>query len=143
MVHLTHVTLSAGNVKAMLCDGSSCRNLEASTAYNFAVANAVATGGHTVTTNSSGQLVDSGTSWDGASTFNTANPFWSNRENVDATTWATTPSSATNTCTNWTSTGGTAGGKGKPNNTNALRWNNGTRACTNTSCLLCAVFTGT
>ncbi len=129
-----NVDLNSLTVKAFLCDGTTCNNLQASKTYAFANAGSATDGGATFTTDGSGQGPGDSTAWNTSTYFGTTTyNYWTGRASTSATLWATT--SDTNHCSAWTSnSSGDNGRRGLSTSTTATRWTHGTlNACNSTT----------
>jgi hypothetical protein len=113
-------------VKAFLCDGSTCNNLDASTKYYFANAFDTSAGGTYFTSDSSGYGPNDAANWSSANRFGGTDygiRYWTGRASGTATNWGGT--SNANTCNGWTSaTSSYNGVDGSPvgNTPNSIRW---------------------
>ncbi len=97
--------LTAGRVKAFLCDNTTCNNLNPYTRYIFARTRDVAAGGTVFTADINGIAPPDSVAWQGASYFNISTSWWSNR-NGGAQNWVNSPSAANTACSNWSLTTG-------------------------------------
>lgn len=134
-------TITASNVKAFLCDSSTCNNPEGDTTYNFAVANSPSTGGDSFTTDSTGRGPGDNSAWNTSTTFS-GGQWWSNRSDASASTtlWDLTPRGSGD-CGGWTHGTGSPpwGSRGRTNITDEKRWEAGSNDCSNPLPLICMV----
>lgn len=131
-------TLSASNVRAFLCDATTCNNLQPLKMYSFARAGNIDTGGTAFSTDQFGRGPRDTAAWDSATVFGTgATYFWTGRgAGVGGTLWSLGP--GTGTCAGWTANSG-GGTQGYTNGANQYRWNQRNDACTNMAPLVCIV----
>lgn len=127
--------LTASKVKAFLCDGSTCNNLQADTYYQLARAGTALSTTSIFLTDGNGRGPNNYAMWYDDLAATSDIEYWANRGTVSSAVWATTPSgTATNDhCGNWTIGGGTNGAdfgaltnSGPPD---AKRWNISNWAC--------------
>lgn len=129
-------TLNATRVKAFLCDGTTCNNLQANTIYLTAKANSLTLGGIGFLTDSDGRgmgyeiYLDDG-NW------NSSSNIWTNRSSLSNAYWNVTPKGA-NHCSQWTSSSG-SGHEGNVGWSNMNRWDEASESCSVQNFLLCIV----
>jgi hypothetical protein len=132
-------TLVAANVKAFLCDGTTCQNLYADTYYSFALSGDTTSGGAVFVTDSQGRGPNDSANWSGVNYFNVAATPWLGRASLSNTQWDNTSFASMN-CQGWTnSTGGQLGRIGAANNADSNRWSAGNGGCNNAARLICIV----
>ncbi|WP_415061161.1 hypothetical protein [Bdellovibrio sp.] len=132
------VTLSSSNVKALLCDSTTCQNLQSNTAYILAVSGEPYSGGASYVVDSYGYGPNNADSWGSSKHFNNAAAYWAARDGAGTTQiMPTTPGGAAN-CSNWTSTSG-SGRTGYTGANDQTRWSYSTPGCSDSYKLLCIV----
>ena len=98
------------NVRAFICDNSTCNNLQLNTRYKFANAANNTIGGQVLLTNGSGLGPGDAADWGNADYFGlgVGESYWSGRSTTadTATMWAS--SADGNSCTNWSTTAGSS-----------------------------------
>jgi hypothetical protein len=135
--------LNSTHVKAFLCDGTTCNNLDNNTTYYYSSNFDSTAGGGSFTSNGSGQGPNDSVAWNKASRFGgagTGTPqlIKTGRGAGTATLWATT--SSTNNCTGWTVvSSGVNQDIGQNTSTGSARWLNTTKTCNNDLSLVCEV----
>jgi len=125
-----------GNVKAWLCDDSTCQDMMPDTDYAFATGQVSMSGngGATFTTDANGlyPTADSN-AWSGSTYFNRNTDFWTGRDSDFS------PNTGF-TCNDWTSNnGGDSGYLGNTDDNTSDRWNNTSDACNTTDQFVCFV----
>jgi len=136
----SNVQLDHSTVKAFLCDGTSCNNLQASKTYAFALSGSGTVGGSTMNITSTGTGPGNATAWNTLGYFGTAtNNYWTGRASLSSTFFNVTADS--NHCNNWTSSlNSYSGRRGVNSSATANRWASSATICEDTSRrLLCAV----
>jgi hypothetical protein len=148
--------LTSSNIKAFLCDGTSCNNVVANKTYYFSNNYDSSAGGGSFTSDSSGLGPNDNVAWSKASYFGGQQPnginsvwvSWMGRAAGSSSLWASTSQAASGssgTCNGWTtSTNGTYfGSAGWANSTNSSRWNANTNStqnrCGNAFSIVCLV----
>lgn len=130
--------LTSSRVHALLCDGTSCNNLQPNSFYMMAKAGNAASCGWAIITDASGRGPNSLTYWD-EGCYNNSIEHWTNRGTTSASQWATTPKGG-NHCSNWSSSSAAINGwVGNAGNNNALRWDDSALGCNSLRFLICAV----
>ncbi len=136
-------SVDAAHVKAFLCDGTTCNNLDASTSYAFAHASVTGDGGGSFITDGSSIGPANTDDWSLTAQFGVVSDIWSNRATTDTTHW-NNAAQGTNHCTNWsTASAGVNGRLGHTQWSNGNRWNEVNDGCDNTKRLVCMVNPGT
>lgn len=138
------LSVSATNVRAFLCDGTSCNNFQPNTKYEFVGLGASpfgGSGGAFFYTDASGNAPNSPGSWGNTNTVSHYtywgnSTWWTGRGTGTAVSMPTTTSGLH--CTNWGSTAGN-GTNGTTTSLGSARWNSGSAACTNTRAIACIV----
>lgn len=134
----SNVVLDESTVKAFLCDGSSCNDLQASKTYAFARSGSGTAGGSTFTTDGSALGPGNADNWSGATYFGVATSWWAARTSTSATQWANSTHAVN--CFGWSSgDSGDTGRRGNTNSTTATRWLATAQSCSSAFRLLCAV----
>lgn len=139
------VTLDATTVKAWLCDGSSCQDLQPNTGYLFGLANTATSGGASLYTDGSGlgpgldmMVHVAGSLWSQVSYLGAAVQFWTGRSAGTNSTWG---AGHADHCLDWVSTSnlvyGRTGGTGATPMTAV--WSINSFGCNVSRRLLCAV----
>lgn len=136
------LSVSAANVRAFLCDGTSCNNFQPNTKYEFAGLGSLsfgAAGGAFFYTDASGNAPNVPGAWGNTSTVasyiywgNTS--WWTGRAAGTAVSMSTVTSGQH--CSDW----GSTASNGTPGTTNSLgtaRWSTTSIACTNTRAIAC------
>lgn len=132
--------LTAGRVKAFLCDGTTCNNLAPSTQYYFARSNVPTTGGDSFTTDATGRGPGDTNSWSGATRLGIIANLWMNRhENGTASYWENEPETYGNHCTGWTVSSGVNGEYGSTSQSDNRRWSSSSQSCATANRLVCVV----
>jgi hypothetical protein len=137
--------LVAAHVKAFLCDGTTCNNLNASTTYYFGNANDSSAGGGSFTTDASGLGPNDSLPWANADHFgggftgSNVGRFWAARSTGSNTAWPAI--TAPNHCTGWTtnSSGVTAYYGNALAQATSSRWRYTVQGCDQLSPLVCFV----
>lgn len=129
--------LTASNVKAWICDSTSCQDFKPGRNYAFAVADDTLAGGEVFTARSEGIPLPPSGSWINdlskvAGSYMVNQYFWTGRINTTGAKFTV----ANENCSNWTSTGTT----GKTGYTAGTKpWSFTTTACSSTYRLYCMV----
>ena len=125
--------LTPSNVKAWICDNTTCNNLLPNTSYYFSNVFDTGAGGASFTTDGSGSGpgVDWPT-WGMADYFGVVNSYaskyWTGRDQGTDTYWSNSPSGSS--CSNWTSSTTGDGEQGIAGSTGRIRWKNwGPQVC--------------
>jgi len=126
----SNTVLTTANVKAFLCDGSTCNEALPSTTYKFATSGNPSFGGATFTTNAGGLGPNDASTWAGTLYFGATASYWTNRGLGTSTLWTNVSavSGSVNTnCTGWTSPSFSQSGiVGISNSSTNTRWKNST-----------------
>lgn len=131
--------LTSTRVKAFLCDGSSCNNLQPDTAYITAKANNATNGGIAFVTDSSGRGYGFRQDADYLN-FDSSFNDWLNRATVDNYYWDNAPADASQHCSNWSSSSNAQSGcYGNSGWDDSNRWNQATDTCNVLNYLVCIV----
>lgn len=131
-----NAALTAGNVKALICDSTTCNTAMPHTEYSYARSGSATDGGGSFTTNGSSVGTNDTTDW---GLFGINSDFWTNLGSSSASTWVNSPDSS-DSCNNWaSSSSGYRGGHGNTYHADRYRWKAGTRTCQNTMRLMCIV----
>lgn len=137
--------LTAGNVKALICDSTTCNTAQPNTVYAYARSGSTTAGGATFTTNGIGVgPLEGGTQWSNATRFGVSVHAWTNRQDAgdSDTEWGNTPDvgDADRNCNNWTSASSAYDGQyGNTGNANGRRWNDDEKGCNVAANLYCVV----
>jgi hypothetical protein len=83
--------LTDNNVKAFLCDGSTCNNTLEFVRYYYARATSIPSGGAFFETGLGGTGPNNSISWNSSSAFDVGDEFWSGRAQGGTNSWGTTP----------------------------------------------------
>lgn len=130
-------SLSAANVRAFLCDTTTCNNLAPLKMYTFARAGNIDTGGGAFTTDIFGRGPRDANTWDGSSYLGSNISYWTGRgAGPGGTMWSLGPH--TSHCGGWTLTTG-SGTQGISNYSNQSRWNQTTASCGGVAPMICIV----
>lgn len=130
------VTLSASNVKALLCDGTTCQSLQSNTAYLFAAAGYPYIGGASLIVDNYGYTPNNNENWASNRHLDSAT-YWTGRGNTGTPTIMPSNPGGSH-CSGWTSTSG-SGNVGTSSMSDYGRWAHSTPACTDSYKLLCIV----
>lgn len=129
--------LTAGKVRAFLCDGPACNNLIPLTTYYFARAGNAAAGGASLTSDENGRAPNNSSIWSAANYFSGNHDYWTGRTQTGHMSWANDPyHHCGGFLSNSSAFSGTIGNSG---NTNYYRWHADNPPCNNSNRLICFV----